>query len=224
MYTEGGQMSFFARFKILRLLKRFIWVHLNIWAYPDTIVRDAILKHVKPGTRCIDVGAHRGRMTDLMLKCCGTSGMVNAFEPLPDFCHALEDKYRRTRNVFVFNTALGDIPPRRMPSVACFARTEDPLMSSFHPDSKCKVIEFLTVSVRSLDSYHFEGIGFIKIDVEGWEPEVLKGAEETINKYHPVIIAECLPGSKNASPMIEFFESHGYGTIHYPYEILAVKI
>jgi FkbM family methyltransferase len=205
------------RFRALRELKRWLWVTLNIWENADTAVRDVIRQYVGPGMRCIDIGAHRGRMTELMLK--AGAGAVFAFEPLPDLCHALEEKYRN-QNVYPFCVALSD-------HQGCedFYRTELPLMSSFKPFDLegGRIIETLKVQVECLDSYGFVNIDFIKIDVEGFEMEVLRGAEQTIRKYHPTVVAECLPNSKNKDNMIWFFRSHGYKTIRYEYEILAVK-
>ena len=48
----------------------------------------------------------------------------------------------------------------------------------------------LKVKVRTLDSFHFRDLRLIKIDVEGWEPNVLRGAWATINQWHPLIALE----------------------------------
>jgi FkbM family methyltransferase len=47
-----------------------------------------------------------------------------------------------------------------------------------------------SVKIRTLDSYHFNNISMIKIDVESNELQVLKGAIETIKKYRPIIFIE----------------------------------
>jgi FkbM family methyltransferase len=47
-----------------------------------------------------------------------------------------------------------------------------------------------TVHLRTLDSYNFEDVDIIKIDVEGHEFDVVQGAEQTILKYHPVVQLE----------------------------------
>ena len=47
-----------------------------------------------------------------------------------------------------------------------------------------------SVVVRTLDSFEFDGVSFIKIDVEGFEINVLKGAMQTIQKSKPVMIIE----------------------------------
>ena len=47
-----------------------------------------------------------------------------------------------------------------------------------------------TVAVRTLDSFAFEKVGFIKIDVEGHEAQVIEGARSTINASHPALLVE----------------------------------
>lgn len=53
-------------------------------------------------------------------------------------------------------------------------------------------IEIMTerVEVRTLDSFEFESPGFIKIDVEGHEEKVLRGARETLQRCKPSLLIE----------------------------------
>ena len=48
--------------------------------------------------------------------------------------------------------------------------------------------------LATLDSYGFKRVGFIKIDVEGSEMEVLAGARETIRTNRPAMLIELLAG------------------------------
>jgi hypothetical protein len=50
------------------------------------------------------------------------------------------------------------------------------------------------VPSQRLDSFSFDNVGYIKIDVEGFEEFVLKGARETIMKSRPMIWIEMSPG------------------------------
>ncbi|MGC9166518.1 MAG: FkbM family methyltransferase [Thermoplasmata archaeon] len=47
-----------------------------------------------------------------------------------------------------------------------------------------------TIETRTLDSFNFDKVDLIKIDVEGLELSVLDGTRETIGKFHPKIILE----------------------------------
>ncbi len=51
-------------------------------------------------------------------------------------------------------------------------------------------IEVITVPTRRLDGYGFAGVGFIKIDVEGHEEMVLRGAVETLRENRPALLVE----------------------------------
>ena len=63
------------------------------------------------------------------------------------------------------------------------------------------------IEVKTLDSYELENISFIKIDVEGYEPKVLAGAEQTIKRNWPVLCVEInTPGNDSK----QILESWGY--------------
>ena len=51
----------------------------------------------------------------------------------------------------------------------------------------------LSVPIRTLDSYGFENVGFIKIDVEGFELATLKGAARTLQTSRPKLLIEIDP-------------------------------
>jgi len=62
---------------------------------------------------------------------------------------------------------------------------------SLHPQPHSFVV-YDKIDVTTLDSYKLKNISMIKIDVEGHEEEVLKGAVDTIKKNHPIIFVENL--------------------------------
>jgi FkbM family methyltransferase len=64
------------------------------------------------------------------------------------------------------------------------------------------------VVIRRLDDYNFENIDFIKIDVEGFELEVLNGAQETIKDSRPILLIEVF--DDNASAVKNYFENLNY--------------
>ena len=72
-----------------------------------------------------------------------------------------------------------------------------------------------TVPLKPLDSFEFQDVDFIKIDVEGAEIEVVKGAEGTLRRCHPCVIVEQKPhklwpnfGIKG-TPAVDFLRSLG---------------
>ena len=65
----------------------------------------------------------------------------------------------------------------------------------------------VTVPMATIDSFNFENVTFIKYDIEGYELKALKGSEQTIKKYNPVVVIEQNRG--NSHPQ-ELLESWGY--------------
>src|SRR5205814_1412934 len=128
----------------------------------------------------IDVGANEGVYT---YKLSQLFKRVEAFEPQPQ-CIALLTSYKKA-NVRVHPCALSDgagevdlrIPIRNGVPNLGYA-TVRPIASDH---------QTLKIVVRRLDDFHFEGVSFIKIDVEGHESKVLAGAEETISRERPVL-------------------------------------
>jgi FkbM family methyltransferase len=57
-------------------------------------------------------------------------------------------------------------------------------------DIDCSQISEVAVPRRKLDDYDFDAVGFIKIDVEGHELSVLRGASNTIERHRPLMLIE----------------------------------
>lgn len=68
-----------------------------------------------------------------------------------------------------------------------------------------------TITIKVLDKLNLQNIGFIKIDVEGYELNVLKGSINTIKNNKPVIVIELNYKTKNNhKEIVELLESLGY--------------
>jgi len=62
----------------------------------------------------------------------------------------------------------------------------------------------LAVPIRTLDSFGlFDSVDFIKMDVEGYEPKIIQGGLQTIQKNKPVILCEINRGDFTAKHMLE---------------------
>ena len=75
----------------------------------------------------------------------------------------------------------------------------------------------LPVQMRTVDSFHFEDVGCIKLDVEGFEKEVLEGAKDTIRRCRPCILFESwgdwktdVPAAALRKELFDYIKGLGY--------------
>jgi len=74
-------------------------------------------------------------------------------------------------------------------------------------DETTKTGDTNLISVCKLDDFGYEAVNLLKIDVEGHELEVLKGAEETIRSSKPIILIEAFEGNLNrVETLLDSFE------------------
>lgn len=144
---------------------------------------------IAPGDTVIDVGANIGTHTLSFSRAVGPSGRVIAFEPHPVLFQLLRHNLEQNRaaNVRVENAAVGSsrgtvrIPTIDLQSHANFGSfTVEVLESSPDPGVPMVAVDEVDVGRPRL----------LKVDVEGWEPEVLRGAARTIREARPFILFE----------------------------------
>lgn len=167
---------------------------------------DFALKHLPfDRRRCaVDVGGHVGLWSmhfgDLFER-------VEAFEPLPEHWRLFEVNLNNNRRVHLHPIGLGSAPGE-------ISLVVDPLNtgnthmlddeSDFEAEERMSLAErkrlhinaddggihIEHVRVAMLDSFNFPNVDLIKIDVEGAELEVVKGARKTILRCRPMMIIE----------------------------------
>lgn len=140
------------------------------------------IQKVRSDKVVFDVGANTGLYSLLASKAVGSSGTVYAFEPLPrniDFLKQNLDA-NHVENVSIFEAAVADSA-----GTIKFNQGADHA-TGFIGDSGD-----LEVETVSLDALVHEGAiappDYLKIDVEGAESSVLKGAQAILNKNRPII-------------------------------------
>ncbi|MCK4406805.1 MAG: FkbM family methyltransferase [Bacteroidales bacterium] len=155
----------------------------------DRLTKQVISKVVKSGSICVDVGCHKGEILDLILQYAPNVGHF-AFEPLPEFYDKLKLKYSKLNNIFPF--ALSDHGGETTFQFVKNAPAYSGILIRKY-DIKNPEIQEIKVQVKTLDSIIPDTvkIDLIKIDVEGGELPVLKGAKKVILKNKPIIIFEC---------------------------------
>lgn len=162
----------------------------------------------------IDVGANIGLHSiiwgKLMPGC-----KIYAFEPSPDTSEVLERNIRRnflSGNIVLIPKAVSD-----REGTATFYQCDDNAYSSLKDTKRKSIINTVQVPVTTVDRFIEEqgikNISLIKIDVEGFEKEVVSGALDTMKKFKPDLFVEIFGGdSSNEDPegTVELIASCGY--------------
>jgi FkbM family methyltransferase len=178
-------------------------IYLGVY---EARLRRAVRRHIAAGSTAIDVGANVGVYTMMFAGLVGPHGRVMAIEPT---AFAIE-KLRRNlslnpllasrvdlHQVFLSGSSTAILPPsvysswpvsetsgethptlmgRKMGTEGAYATSLDDLLASRRSEG-----EVLT------------NIAFIKVDVDGYELDVLEGAVKTIMTHRPVLLAEFAP-------------------------------
>jgi FkbM family methyltransferase len=160
----------------------------------ETKVQNVYQTVLRPGMGAIDVGAHVGRHGLEMTKCVSPGGRVMMFEPLPDLYSVLrshiegDPSIKKCAEIHPF--ALSDITGETEFCVAVDALGYSGIRER-HYDVPTRV-QRIRVSVRRLDEVASEmkRVDYIKIDTEGAEWNVMKGASKIIIRDRPVITFE----------------------------------
>ncbi len=171
---------------------------------PQLTITQADVDFFKPfipkGSLVIDVGGNTGDTTVLMALAAGKEGLVIGFDPNPYVFKILETNAglnKSKTNIVVLPFAVTEKEGEFFyaSSEASFANggiTDQP--SAYHGAHKLST----TIKGIVLEQYleqHYPGwlpkISLIKVDVEGYDKEVIKSVHPILEKYRPVVIAEC---------------------------------
>lgn len=157
----------------------------------------ALMKEIlKDGDTFIDVGSNIGLMSLAASQFVGENGTVYAFEPHPDTFSILQANLllNSSTNIMHYNIALGMRNGKaRIYSNMYFNRGSASLIKNMQNEQEGK-----EVAIMSLDDFIIEkgikNIRMLKVDVEGWELEVFKGASQLLSGENAPIV--CFEYSK----------------------------
>lgn len=164
-------------------------------------VVQAMRQHLYPGATFMDIGANVGYVSAMALGMVGKGGAVHSFEPVPAYFERLLNVARMNPDYSIVpnNFALGDRDGYGTIDIA--GRTQIG-GSSMVPGfvRKERIENTQRIPVKRLDSYmaqnNLSDVALVKIDVEGYEFPVLKGASGFFDGHRnnlPPIIVEIIP-------------------------------
>ena len=169
----------------------------------------ALKKMLRPGMRCLDIGAQPGFFTCLMASRVGESGSVTAFEPMPKSFRILE------RNVLE-NKFFGRVIRHNVAASAKTSEVDGVAVSNMYVVGNVDGGEPVRFKTIPIDEVVIEPIDLVKIDIEGHEPSALAGMCKIIGRFRPVIITEANEywlrkcSSTNSNEYVQKLVDYGY--------------
>lgn len=151
-------------------------------------------KLIKHGDLVLDIGANVGYHTEKFINLTRDTGMVIAFEPVPEMQNILNNNFSKFKNFKLLPNAAGNKNDKSVFFKAVHSSgtmEESGLKIRQFNDEKNTIVEEIVVDVIKIDSLNIqENVSFIKIDVEGGEIDVLLGAKNLIVSNLPYISIE----------------------------------
>jgi len=166
----------------------------------------------------LDVGGNRGQSTDAILMTTRNS-TIQLFEPNPLLCDKLRRQFGAQQRVTINEFGLGNSTSTQPLHVPFYKNWMFDGLASFDRDSargwlegrvffyneKHVSLRQVPCTIRRLDDLGLTPF-FVKLDVQGYEYEVIRGGEKTIRTHQPVLLVEA-PPEENVR---DFLKSLGY--------------
>ena len=167
--------------------------------------RDAAVAVCDQKRTCIDIGANVGLWACDLVK---SFDHVIAFEPVTEFIECFKKNVQGS-NYTMYQMALG--------RAESFIEMNIVQGNTGHTHIDQSSIGKGTIPLKTLDSFNLTNVDMIKIDVEGFEGEILAGAMKTIEQNKPVLVIEQqkheYQNDMNETPAIKILEGWGYRVV-----------
>jgi FkbM family methyltransferase len=160
------------------------WVELEIQLFMASQLRE--------GDTVIDVGANRGMFALYASRLVGPKGKVVCFEPNPNCWRVLDHEIATNRisNIVVHRCGLADQAGELTLSVPLINSGEGTFGPLAHESDAAYTVQ--AEIRRGDDLLRDETPVLIKIDVEGFEPKVVAGLAQTLERCHPLVMTEVI--------------------------------
>jgi len=169
-------------------------------------------------TNAIDAGSNIGFWSKQM---CQKFKHVYAFEPHPDNIKCFKENLKDYKNYTLYDVAISNVTNTQMnlyvsPDECGNASLNDLGVKEGTTDRKLSDNQIMSikVNVKKIDDYNFNDIGFIKVDCQNHEKEVIEGGIETIDKCGPVLCLELPVRTKQETDyrnyMIDYLKKYRY--------------
>jgi FkbM family methyltransferase len=195
----------------------------------DIAVSEIAWRLSRPGSKVLDVGANIGYLTGLFAIRAGVGGEVHAFEPHPKIQETLQRNIarigltRRAARVSLHPCAVGEVPDSaRLVETDYFRTNQGTAMVS--QERNANDVRSYSVTMETLDHlFSHERFDLLKIDVEGFEPQVLRGARGLLQskRISHIIYEDHQPRRSGVAQMLA---DEGYTVFSIGYGLLGPKL
>lgn len=173
----------------LRLVLNFLHLDLTKNLEYDRLTKSIMKKVIQKDSNCIDIGCHKGEILQFILKL-APQGKHFAFEPIPYLYDQLNVKFKNQATIlpFALSDKSGQTTFNLVKNAPAYSGINKRKYAVENPE-----IEEIQVELKQLDEVipAETKIDLIKIDVEGGEFDVLKGAKNILQNHHPILVFEC---------------------------------
>lgn len=179
----------------------------------------AFEKCIKPGDTVIDIGANQGEYSLIAARKTGNTGKVLAFEPMKSLYGQLQENIALNKSFEGRITAIPIGLSEQAGVLDLYGKAgSNEGVNTLYPTAEHTVkIESIQLDTldQQLQNLGITKVDVIKIDVEGAELQVLKGAQKTLRQYLPTLLLEinresCLAAGYSPEEMLEYLEAFGY--------------
>ena len=220
----------FRDLKIWYFRKSVIGEHLYYSGSFEDPVVSLFKTKVKPGSIVLDIGANIGYHSLILSRLAGREGRVYSFEPFRKNFEllSLNKNINNCDNLFPFKFALGDkLSDKQINICADFAYNSLLKINKRISTGKKEMVHIDTID-HFLTMNNIEKVNLIKIDVEGYEYFIIKGAKKILSsKQKPHIICEIYqpnldPLNIKAKEVIDYILSFGYEGFKIEKELIPI--
>jgi FkbM family methyltransferase len=165
---------------------------------------------IKEGMFALDIGANYGLYSTAIANGLGSSGKLWCFEPTENTANALRQtiKTNQYNNIELIQAGLSDHLGK-----ATFYTSDNAELNSLTASESTQgnkqTIELLTLD-GCYEQHSWAHLDFIKLDAEGEELNILKGAHKTLSACSPLIMFELKHGKETNTALISAFKDLGY--------------
>ncbi len=185
----------------------------GVFSQPEVALIKEIRNRLPEEMVMVDVGGNIGTFLCQFIDKCSK---VYVFEPIPRLNDVIKRsvEYNKDKKVVLIAKAIGDQPG----SVKMLDNNNSSIVTA---GAGTAVLD-IPVTTLDMECSDLQKIDFIKIDVEGYEVNVLNGASATIDKHRPFILVEVHPGflkeyGRDHNEVIRFFEKRNYKISYYSF-------